>query len=271
MTRPLYDFSLFNNEFEMLDLRLKYMRKFVNIFFVSESNITYQGEEKPYHSETFIKYYPVACELMNSGRLFFIKTPLEKDGAYFSIEKHHRASFSQWALNNLEGDFHGILCDCDEIVDEKIKDFLEDTEIITSLGLKMFYFAANNCSHKQSWSYVKLFRSSILTKTNFQKMRVLSAPKHLPDMGWHFSSFGGISQILNKLQSFSHTEFNNENHVNSDIMIKRIISREDYLGRSKLPCSNYDITSFPDPLRSIIIDKPLFHDINNILSVYDVR
>jgi hypothetical protein len=38
----LYDFCLFNNEYDTLDIRLKYMKTFIDKFFVCEINITHQ-------------------------------------------------------------------------------------------------------------------------------------------------------------------------------------------------------------------------------------
>ena len=48
--------------------------------------------------------------------------------------------------------------------------------------------------------------------------------------GWHFSYMQTPSQILNKIKSFSHGEYNNENLSEKSIQ-KKILSNEDIFGR----------------------------------------
>ncbi len=48
--------------------------------------------------------------------------------------------------------------------------------------------------------------------------------------GWHFSYMQTPSQILNKIQSFSHGEYNNDSLSETSIQ-KKILSNEDIFGR----------------------------------------
>ena len=48
--------------------------------------------------------------------------------------------------------------------------------------------------------------------------------------GWHFSFLQTPSQILNKIKSFSHGEFNQEG-LNTKIIEKKILENEDIFGR----------------------------------------
>lgn len=235
MLRPFYDFCLFNNELEILDIRLKYMGRFIHRFFVCEANLTYQGKAKEFWSRDFLNKYPIATELVNEGKLIFVSFEMENDNSYFGIEHRHRIQFSNWVKLNVCEDFDGIFSDCDEIIDESILSHLNCSEEILSLGLKVFYFAADNMSYRHPWSKPKLFRSSSLLEMDFQSLRMTSPERCIPDMGWHFSSFGGISQILDKLRSFSHTEFSNSSHIDRGILLQRMISRRDYLDRNEFP------------------------------------
>ena len=45
----IIDSFLFHNEFDMLKLRLEYLRDFVDYFVISECNYTFSGKEKPYY------------------------------------------------------------------------------------------------------------------------------------------------------------------------------------------------------------------------------
>ena len=49
--------------------------------------------------------------------------------------------------------------------------------------------------------------------------------------GWHFSYMQSPKQILNKIKSFSHGEYNNKN-LNEKIIEEKIIKGEDIFGRN---------------------------------------
>ena len=67
----------------------------------------------------------------------------------------------------------------------------------------MFYFSADNYSHLHSWNYfVKIFNSKNLEEIDFQSMREYSTNDVIYDMGWHFSCFGGINQVIDKIKSY---------------------------------------------------------------------
>ena len=86
----IYDFCLFNNEFDALDLRLNYMKSFVDKFFVCEIDITHQSNPSEFYSKKFIENFEIAKELIDQGRLTFISLNLEPDNRYFGVEKTHR-------------------------------------------------------------------------------------------------------------------------------------------------------------------------------------
>ena len=60
--------------------------------------------------------------------------------------------------------------------------------------------------------------------------------------GWHFSYMQKPSQIVNKIKSFSHGEYNNKN-INEKNIEEKIINNEDIFGRGiKLKKINIDDT-----------------------------
>ncbi|MEI7912168.1 MAG: hypothetical protein WCK77_21245 [Verrucomicrobiota bacterium] len=266
---PVYDFCLFNNEFEMLDLRLRYMQNFVCKFFVCELDITYQGNPKEYHSETFLSKYRIGGELLGAGRLHFVKISNSPEKAYFAIEHEHRIAFSKWVVENVDHDFWGLLCDCDEIVSESVQERMDHIGDSANLDLKTFYFAADNHSYRQSWLYARIFRSRVLKSCNFQELRMSANDTIIPDMGWHFSSFGGYLQVADKLKSFSHMEFNNSEYSDKWTLFQRMKTRQDYLGRAEFPCKEFDIGNYPDKLLEIIVEKAHFSSVYNLFGTFE--
>jgi len=260
----VYDFCLFNNEFDILDLRLKYMQNFVDRFFVCEINITYQSNPSRFYSKEFIENYPIAKRLMDEDRLVFVSLEVEPTGEYFGVENIHRTLFSNWVKNNVDVEYIGILADCDEIISERFKNHIGEIKDITRLDLKMFYFTAVNYSHKHPWNYlVKSFHSSVLNSLNFHQIRNYPTNNILYDIGWHFSCFGGLAQVVDKIKSYSHTEYNNIQHTSIDILKKRYNSREDYLGRPEFPCIEYSIENYPKKLKKLLKKRKSFLDISN--------
>ena len=262
----LYDFSLFNNEYDILDLRLKYMKNFVDKFFVCEINITYQSGPSEFYSKHFIENYPIAKELISEGRLEFVSLNLEPDSVYFGVETAHRIEFSKWVKTNVQEDYVGILCDCDEIVSDHVVNVCDDLNFIMCLEMKLFYFAADNWSYAIRWRLPKLFRKAALDSHDFKMIRNYDQSYYIPEMGWHFSCFGGIQQVIDKIKSFSHTEYNNGNHTNPDIMSQRIKNKEDFLGRCEYPCKEWNLDEYPNNLKNLILEKPNFTKMENLLS-----
>ena len=262
----LFDFCLFNNEFEILELRLNYMSNFVDRFYVCEIDITHQSNKSEFYSYKFIKNSDLAKKLIEDERLIFVRLSLQPSDKYFDVEIRHRIEFSNWVKNNIKEEFIGILSDCDEIISEDIINYIDDIKSITKLDLKMFYFAADNYSYKHPWcEWVKLFHSDNLIDNDFQGIRIVHTEKTIDNIGWHFSSFGGTKNVIDKLQSFSHTEHNNDVNTKKEILIDRIKNKEDILGREQYPCIRYDVNNFPKNLLSILKKNKSMLYINELL------
>jgi beta-1,4-mannosyl-glycoprotein beta-1,4-N-acetylglucosaminyltransferase len=66
--------------------------------------------------------------------------------------------------------------------------------------------------------------------------------------GWHFGFLGGVKKIIEKLEAFSHDEYNKPEFKNEETIIKAINSGNDILGRG-LYCEFIPIDeSYPDYL-----------------------
>jgi beta-1,4-mannosyl-glycoprotein beta-1,4-N-acetylglucosaminyltransferase len=192
---------------------------------------------------------------------------LEPSNEYFLVENNHRREFTKWVLENVKDEYVGILGDCDEIVSSDIINHIESIEGIKSLDMKMFYFTADNWSKYHPWKFPKIFKSSELQFFDFQSIRIYNHEDYISDMGWHFSCFGGIERVIDKLKSYAHTEFNNENHTNYEILYNRLKNREDYLGREEYPCVEFSLDNFPPDLREILQNNTKLFVVNSLIEV----
>lgn len=116
----LYDFCLFNNEYDVLEIRLEYMSKFVDKFYVCEIDITYQSQKSEFYSYKFIENSDIAKKLIEEDRLTFVRLSVDPSDEYFAVEYSHRIEFSNWVKANIHNDYVGIISDCDEIISEDI-------------------------------------------------------------------------------------------------------------------------------------------------------
>ena len=252
----LFDFCIFNNEYEILDIRLKYMSSFIDKFYVCEIDITHQSTPSGFYSYDFIENSDIAKKLIEENRLTFVRISIEPSSEYFFVEKNHRIEFSNWVKNNVKENYVGILSDCDEIISHEIVNYISEIKDITKLDLKMFYFTADNYSYLHPWNkLVKVFHSDNLKKYNFQTIRHTEADSVINNIGWHFSCFGGINQVIDKLKSFSHIEHNNSENTKREILLERLLNRKDYLGRVDYPCIKYNINDYPKELTSHLVSK----------------
>ena len=65
---------------------------------------------------------------------------------------------------------------------------------------------------------------------NYPFWRIDKFSQQIINGGWHFSFLQTPGQILNKIKSFSHGEFNQED-LNIKIIEKKILENEDIFGR----------------------------------------
>lgn len=79
-----------------------------------------------------------------------------------------------------------------------------------------------NCiSYEKIWTHFKIFNFQTMIDIGGspqENIRKKIAGNRIPNGGWHYSWFGGKSAIINKLESYSHSEFNlpkykDENHI----------------------------------------------------------
>lgn len=80
--------------------------------------------------------------------------------------------------------------------------------------------------------------------------------KILPNAGWHFTYIGGVQKIIEKLEAFSHSEFNNEEFKNKEKIEQQLKSGQDVLGRDVKFNVLTDLSSLPKYLQNeFILEK----------------
>lgn len=173
---------------------------------------------------------------------------MNKQGEYFWgpwIREHLQRDAIKLGTQNLNLQDTDIIymSDVDEILDVEIIEIISGKKEPINFPIKLpvdqvycvlqkFYYYDLEHRVYHNWDFARIFNYGSFKKINsFNSIRYTRNYPPIGDYGWHFSFFGGVKQIMNKLKSYSHQEFNNENLVNEKNISEKIKNSLDILGR----------------------------------------
>jgi beta-1,4-mannosyl-glycoprotein beta-1,4-N-acetylglucosaminyltransferase len=222
----LIDAFLFFNEVELLKFRLQYLSDVVDYFIICESNCTHSGKNKELIIPKIINSFPQ--KILN--KIIYILVDDMPSGFTYkddvARERHQRSSLDKGISKlNLNNDDILMISDIDEIPDKrKLKELKIDGDFEVS-NFELYNFSGS--INKQIFSKdgtPEMWYSSKIIKYKFYKFLNLN-PQTLryynyyeinipitiiPKCGWHFSYFGGVSNIKIKLENIAEQVFNSE-------------------------------------------------------------
>ena len=250
-----YDCFTYNNEELVLDIRLNYLNKFVKKFIIIESRFTHQGRKKNkfFNIKNFKKFEKkIKYVIADYNDDYDIKNHI---GGESVIEKHQRNKLIDGIEHASQNDLI-ILSDSDEIPDLKKINEIKKNKKFIAFSQKMFMYKLNLQNLNESnWIGSKICLKKNLTSP--QKLRDLKFKKfpfwrldkrrfQIIDGGWHFSFLQTPDDIIKKIKSYSHGEFNTKDITNEGIIEKKIKDGEDIFNRGfSLKKINID-NSYPD-------------------------
>jgi beta-1,4-mannosyl-glycoprotein beta-1,4-N-acetylglucosaminyltransferase len=251
----IYDCFQYFNEDHMVDLRMSILDKHVDFFVISESTKTHQGNDKKlnFNLNNFKKYQHKIIYLV--ADFDKEKDFLQHTGGESKIEQHQRNNISNGLTKASENDII-ILSDSDEIPDlTKLHQIKPNTKF-TAFSQMMFMYKLN----LQNLNESNWIGSKVCLKKHFpkpQKLRDLKFKKYpfwridksnlqIIDGGWHFSFLQKPDDIIKKIKSYSHGEFNTAENTNKESIKEKIKNNVDIFGRDfKLKEISID-SSFPE-------------------------
>ena len=248
----IYDCFQYFNEDHMVDLRLNILNEYVDFFVISESTKTHQGKDKKinFDIKKFTKF---------KDKIKFVVADYKKEinfnkhtGGESPIEQHQRNFLIEGIKDALPDDLI-ILSDSDEIPDLTKLNSINKNKKFIAFSQQMFMYKLNLQNIDESnWIGSKITKKKNIT--SMQDLRNLKFKKYpfwridkknlqTIQGGWHFSFLQTPEQILNKIKSFSHGEFNSS-VINEKNIEEKILKNQDIFGRGitlkKIPLgSNY--------------------------------
>ena len=236
----IYDCFQYFNEDHVLDLRFNILNEKVDYFIISESTRTHQGKDKKlnFNINNFSKF---------KHKIKYIVADYQKKisfenhtGGESVIEQHQRDSLSEGLIDANDSDLI-ILSDSDEIPDlTKLNQIKKNSKFIAFSQMMFMYKLNLQNLDESNW-----IGSKISLKKNFlnpQKLRNLKFKKYpfwrfdkiglqIIKGGWHFSFLQKPSDILKKIKSFSHGEFNKKELLDEKKIMEKIYNNEDIFSR----------------------------------------
>jgi beta-1,4-mannosyl-glycoprotein beta-1,4-N-acetylglucosaminyltransferase len=240
----IVDCFLFNDELDLLEIRLHELAPVVDRFVIVESIKTFTGLPKPLYYRDNAKRFSEFRDRVTH----VIVTEMPTDCDAWSREHHQRNAI----LSGLEGcrDNDTILVsDCDEIPRRASVATCRFVKRLWSFEQRLSYYYVNMVSEEnRHWQGTTAIPYHLLKNLTPQGVRNERNQQRLiiGNGGWHFSYLGGAEKVVRKIASFSHQEYNTADNQDAQKIQAKIANGEDLFTKGKqwhsVPLDNY----YPD-------------------------
>ena len=269
MTPRIYDCFCYFNEDMLLELRLETLWDCVDFFVIVESAKTISGKDKPlnFKPDKFAKYAAKIRYLLVESYPFPTDDPWRNE--------HYQRNFIVNGLHDARQDDLIIVSDIDEIPNPKAIDQFDPKKYLrgdfdqhyyayylnnlrVENGEPMIWHGSKIVSFKAFTTFFKcaesvrnykssgLFRA--LRRSWFKQRQV----QYIPNGGWHFTWIAEIPDIILKLESFAHQEFNKAEYKIPEVIRQKIMSGLDVVD----PGARYTPQKITDELPAYLIGNP---------------
>ena len=197
----IWDCFTYNGEDDLVKIRCEELKNLGVKHVLVESNYTFTGKWKD------LRYDKGS----NNNVEYFVANHLPNNGNAWDNEKAQR----NYILNALEilgasDNDIVIISDVDEIVRRSVIVNYSPISSLTALKMDTYRYYYNCLEGYQNWNMARIMNYSYLKQKSPDEVRNSGFERIIEDAGWHFSYMGGYDKIIEKIESFSHTELNTE-------------------------------------------------------------
>ena len=233
----IVDCFMFYNELDLLNYRLNILNHVVDYFIIVESMYTFMGNEKKLYynenKELFKDFNEKIIHIIIDEVPY--KTPNVNNKEQWINEIFQRNAISRGIKSNeLSLEDLLIIADLDEIPDPNTLDKIKKgiiTVTFNTLLLDNYYYNLNSKVHTNPES------TKIITYEKYKELNIScndirnSSTPTILFGGWHLSYFGDPNFIKNKINEFSHQEYNNDTYTNVNTIEEKIKNFKDIYNR----------------------------------------
>lgn len=242
----IYDCFVFNDELDLLDIRLNILNNVVDYFILIEGERTWQNNKKiPFfenNKHRFAKFI---------DKIYYVVIPEAEFVPH--TWTNERMSFDKildvLKTTSIKNNDIVLVSSCDEIPNPNQFNILKDTTLFpTHFQQKLYYYYINTifnhwgtiyCGGTSAITFEQLLQKGSVYDTITERSTNNSFIKN---GGWHFSYLGGADQIYTKVRSFSHEEYKNmtkEEITQQVALLKDLYNRHDVYLDSLDPEENW--------------------------------
>lgn len=234
----IYDCFTFFNELDILEIRLEELYNVVDRFVIAEATATHQREPKPLYFRDnlnrFQKYLHKISHIIVDfpEQLHPFAGHNEPAGeAYWALERFQRNKIIDILKTCCRRKDTIIISDVDEIPNAEVVKNYKFEDGIKSLEMDFYYYNLN-CKSDEFWKEGKILNYDILQQIDPCGARYTQC-ESIKNGGWHFSYFGNTDHIAQKIKSFAHKEYNNDEVIS--LIEQRVNTGQDLFGRPDQP------------------------------------
>ena len=234
----IIDSFIFYNELDLLNYRFEITHEYVDYYILVESTHSFAGNSKQlYYEENkdlFEKFKHKIIHIIVDDMPYKKGINFSHNDLAWKNEEHQRNCISRGLEKIILNDEDIIITsDLDEIINPDILIKAKNNTLeyningLNRLALDMYYYNLNTLVARQEWHGIKLlnYKSYKNMNLSFEQMRTHEWHNYvniIPNGGWHLSYFGSTDFITNKIQNFSHQEYNNSDFLNKERIEKSI-------------------------------------------------
>jgi len=229
----IIDCFVFYNELKMLTFRFAEMNDVVDWFVLVEATRTFSGKEKP----LFFKENQHLFEAYKHKIIHVVVDDMPTEGDAWARETFQRNAIDRGVstLHLTDSDII-LISDVDEIININILNGIKQhPEFRGNILFHLdFYYYNMTTRSKNKFSRVMLLTYDLYNAMgrSAQAIRFSNSILQVHEKaGWHFSYFFDETMISNKIQNFSHQEYNIEQFTNPDKIRERVAKGADLFDR----------------------------------------
>ncbi len=207
MSPKLFDCFTFNDELELLELRLASSSSFVDRFVLVEAATTFSGAEKPLHFERNRDRFAEWSDQITHVVVDDMPPPSENRWA---AEVHQRNSLLR-GLEGVAADDVILVSDVDEIVHPEVLATLA-MGVDCLVGLEMYstFRFANWMLPTGTFAQAARAMPYAAVEHPHDQRNHTKPDRAILDAGRHYTTLGGVEGVVAKFENYAHSEMDTE-------------------------------------------------------------
>lgn len=207
----IFDCFTFFNEKELLEIRIAELSGLDVCHIAVQANKTFTNKPKPFIDLDYPEVVALNITDMPGGDDPWQREKWQRNSIMPGLE-----------AAGAQNDDLVIIADADEIPSAKAIKEYNPSMGVTAFVMDKFGYWLNCREGKQSWEIAKIMTYEKLKQSTPDQIRNSGPANKIQNGGWHFSFMGGIDKVVEKFNSFSHQELNNDRWANRERLRKYI-------------------------------------------------